>query len=66
MKTVTLPLVSGEKATFYLGGNFVVTTNNTDPATCILVDGVHNNGGWRIAAPYELVVKEINYAEDTK
>lgn len=60
MKVISLPLVGGVQATFFVSTNSnLVIFDNKDQKTCMLCDSVHNNGGWTIAKPYTEVVKDF-------
>lgn len=63
MKVVTLPLVSGEDLTLYIGSHHLaVLQSKKEPNQCRIVDGNHNNGGWPIALTAKEAVKRINAA----
>jgi hypothetical protein len=58
LRNITLPLVGGTNVTFFLGNqNLAVAENKINPDSCHIIDGLHNNGGWNIALPYNKVVK---------
>jgi hypothetical protein len=59
MKIITLPLVSGHEATFFLSNSNLVVIANKDKKTCTICDNVHNNGGWEINQPYEKVIATL-------
>jgi hypothetical protein len=59
MKILILPLIGGSEATFFLNTNNLVVIDSKDKKTCTICDGIHNNGGWKIAKSYDEVVKEI-------
>jgi hypothetical protein len=62
MKVLTFQLVGGTAATFFVGNSNLVVSANKDKATCTLVDGLHNNGGWQINASYAEVVLKLREA----
>lgn len=63
MRIVELTLESGDTATFFLSGNFVV--NSTDKTfVCRLSDGIHNNGGWSIQGSYRSIIEAIKNAKE--
>lgn len=57
---IQFTLVSGNVATLYLGAHNFVVTGDKD-GVCV-DDGVHNNGGWKLAKSqtYEKVVARID------
>jgi hypothetical protein len=60
MKSFAVPLTSGVKMTFFIGGgHLAVTESKKEPGTCTIHDGLHNNGGWSVALPADDVVKLI-------
>lgn len=64
MKThqlLNLKLTDGSTATFFLNSaqNLVVLANSSNAQHCTLVDGLHNNGGWKIAEPASAVIKKL-------
>ena len=66
---IDLPLAphfqsSGDDATFYLTMPFVLCEYKADKNMSILNDGVHNNGGWRIALPLKELKQRIKEALD--
>ena len=59
MKLLEFTLSSGNKASFYFATNFVVNLDSDNYVR--IVDGVHNNGGWKLdkSHTYEEVIKVI-------
>jgi hypothetical protein len=53
-KFVELELKSGTIAVFHLVGNFVISKSNEKDDVVCISDGVHNNGGWKLASKYSL------------
>jgi hypothetical protein len=65
MKSITFTLVSGMEVTLFLSKNSnLVLCKSKANDRCTLIDGLHNNGGWEIAKPYEAVRKELNLLFD--
>lgn len=63
MAHVTLPLVSGNEVTIYIGtGHLAVCPSTKEPNSCKVLDGLHNNGGWHVALPVSKVNKMIQEA----
>lgn len=66
MKAVEFNLVGGSRFTFFVGtGHFSVTeipTVRGNAPYCILSDGVHNNGGWKILGSYKEIIAKIQAA----
>ena len=63
MKTITLPLVSGNSVTLFVGNNGLAVIDSTKtPGTCRVIDGLHNNGGWEVKMTREACVKKIQAA----
>ena len=66
MKVVEFNLVGGSRFTFFVGaGHFSVTETPTvhgNAPYCILCDGVHNNGGWKILGLYKEIIAKIQAA----
>ena len=58
MKVIEVVLESGNKATLFLSGNFVVSEYDK-PDTCRICDGVHNNGGWKVRGSYRDIVTKL-------
>lgn len=59
---IEVKLASGSKAALYLGaGNFVVEETKGE---VVVNDGVHNNGGWKLAKEetYDKVIGKIDEA----
>ena len=65
---IELPLVdSGNLATFYLTPPFVIHQGKNKEGkyrreTSVLVDTVHNNGGWRIDLPMRILKEALKSA----
>lgn len=59
MKLLVLRLVNGTSATFFLSDarNLVVVPDGEK--NCTLIDGLNNNGGWRIAESAPSVTLKI-------
>ena len=63
MKTVTLPLVSGNELTLFIGtGHLAVVPSLKDTRNCRVVDGLHNNGGWEVKLTAAACIKRIKDA----
>ena len=62
MKLLELTLSNGNPTMFIINGNFNVTKWNVDSDSnvgCVINDGNHNNGGWKIKESYEVVIAKI-------
>lgn len=63
MNSITVPLTGGSNLTLFIGvGHLVVTESTGAPNLCTLTDGLHNNGGWKVALPAAEVIKMIKEA----
>ncbi len=61
-KVLSLKLTDGSTATFFLNSTqnlAVLAPVWRNAQHCTLVDGLHNNGGWKIAEPASAVIKKL-------
>ena len=60
MKLLELTLSNGNPTMFIIDGNFNVTKWDSESGVgCVINDGNHNNGGWKIKESYEDVIAKI-------
>lgn len=60
IRCVEFDLTSGNKVTIFLSGSITVQTD-ADGQVYVL-DGLHNNGGWKVKGSYQDVVRKIKMA----
>jgi hypothetical protein len=61
IRSVEFELESGAKLTIFLSGNIAVHTTK-DANIQTVLDGLHNNGGWKVKGTYLEVVNAIKYS----
>ena len=69
MKYVQLELVSGGQVTIFFNGNLTVqesitgsTVSEPQKREVYVLDGLQNNGGWKVKGTYKNVVNKILFA----
>ena len=60
IRSVEFELVSGNFITIFLSGT--VTVQRGDMGEVYVLDGLHNNGGWKVKGSYHDVVAKIKAA----
>ena len=59
MVSAEFKLTNGKNITVFLSNNFALVESEKDPSVSVLSDGVNNNGGWKLACPYEEAKRKI-------
>lgn len=59
MKYVEFELSSGNKVTIFFNTNLTVQSYDGDRNEVYILDGLHNNGGWKVKASYDEAVSKI-------
>ena len=57
MRVVEFDLVSGSKVTIFFNTNIAIV--HSDEGQVTVMDGRHNNGGWKVKGSYDEVVSKI-------
>jgi len=68
MRYAEFETVSGSKVRIFFTGNLTVQKyRNRDgiDEVCVM-DGLHNNGGWKVKDTYESAVDKIMYANEVR
>lgn len=60
IKSVEFDLTSGNKVTIFLSGTITVQTDREGQV--YVLDGLHNNCGWKVKGSYQEVVQKIKMA----
>ena len=65
MKMVQFDLITGTKITIFFTGNITLSCSQEEGRQVVTVmDGLHNNGGWKVAGTYTAAINSILLARE--
>ena len=68
MRYAQFETVSGSQVTIFFTGNLTVQQYTDRDGVCevCVMDGLHNNGGWKVKGTYNSAVDKIMYASEVR